>query len=477
MMLRHSGLKKMIRIAVIDDEATACRHIKRILEQDGFEVETFPSGRVFLSRMKEFPFHIAFIDLKLPDMDGLEVLKLLKQAFEDTEAIMVTGHGSIETAVEATKNGAFHYVTKPCRRHDIRLLARRAREKIELNEENRRLRLALGTDSPIPGFIGKSEAIREIFALIKKVALVNCNVLIQAETGTGKQLVARAIHNLSPRRDQPFVYFNCGGFTDELICSELFGHEKGAFTGATTFKKGLFETAAGGTVLLDEIGEMPQSMQVKLLHVLQERQVLRVGGTRPMDLDIRIIAATNRDLEADIQNGTFRKDLFFRLNVVNIQLPRLADRAEDIPLLISHFIEKYNVAFSKQVRRISPAALQILMTYNFPGNVRELENIIQRAVALTDDDELYVKDLPEDLHQRILKCLSGNELLSLEEVEKHHIRRVLEHTGFNKNLSSRILNLPRTTLWRRMKKYGLITKDTTDKKIRSHKSAKSGEDL
>lgn len=452
-----------MRVAIIDDEATACRQIKRILDQEGFHVETFSAGRPFLSRMKELPFQIVFIDMKLPDMEGIEILKLVKHAFENTEAIIVTGYGSIESAVEAIKHGAFHYITKPCRRHDIRLLAQRAKEKIGLQEENRRLRLALGKDSPIPGFIGKSEAIKEIFALIKKVALVNCNILIQAETGTGKQLVAKAIHNLSPRRNRPFVYFNCGGFTEGLICSELFGYEKGAFTGATTSKKGLFETGACGTVLLDEIGEMPHTMQVKLLHVLQERQILRVGGTRPTDLNIRIIAATNRDLEADVRKGIFRKDLYFRLNVVGIKLPRLTDRTEDIPLLVSHFIEKYNIAFSKQIKSISPAALDILMMYNFPGNVRELENIIQRAVALADDDELSIRDLPEDLHPKMLGGLAGNGLLSLEEVEKHHIRRVLKRTGFNKNLSSRILKLPRTTLWRRMKKYGLITDSPADK--------------
>ncbi|NIA08411.1 MAG: response regulator [Nitrospiraceae bacterium] len=454
----------MIRVAVIDDEATARSQIKRVLDQEGFQVETFSAGHPFLSCMKEFPFQIVFIDMKLPDMEGIEVLKLVKDAFENTEAIIVTGYGSIETAVEAIKQGAFHYITKPCRRHDIRLVAQRAKEKIELQDENRRLRLALGKDSPIPGFIGKSKGIKEVFALIKKVALVNCNVLIQAETGTGKQLVAKAIHDLSPRRNRSFVYFNCGGFTDELICSELFGYEKGAFTGATSSKKGLLEIAAGGTVLLDEIGEMPYNMQVKLLHVLQERQILRVGGTRPTDLNIRIIAATNRDLKADVRRGTFRKDLYFRLNVVGIKIPRLADRAEDIPLLVSHFIEKYNIAFSKQVKCISSAALDILMMYNFPGNVRELENIIQRAVALADEDKLSVQDLPKDLQKKMSGGLAEDELLSLEEVEKHHIHRVLKRTGFNKNLSSRILKLPRTTLWRRMKKYGLITNGPPDKR-------------
>jgi len=454
----------MIRAAVVDDEETACRHIKRILEQDGFDVETFLAGHPFLARMSELPFQVVFIDLKLPDMDGIQILNRIKQAYEETEVIIVTGHASIETAVEATKKGAFHYLTKPCRRHDIRLLAQRAREKIELREENKKLKLAMGKDNLISGFVGTSPAMQEIFAMIRKVALVNCNVLLQAETGTGKQMVARAIHALSPRKDNPFVYFNCGGFSEELICSELFGHEKGSFTGAVATKIGLFESAAGGTVLLDEIGEMPLSMQVKLLHVLQERRVMRVGGTKPIELDIRIIAATNRDLKSAIQGGTFREDLFYRLNVVGLHLPRLVERRDDIPLLISHFIEKFNLAFNKKIKRVSPAVMELLRNYDFPGNVRELENIIQRAVALSDGEELRVSDLPAMLQKRSLHGFTEDEgLMPLEEVEKRHIVKVLQVTGFNKNLSSEILNLPRTTLWRRMKKFGLLGKESNKK--------------
>lgn len=447
----------MVRVAVIDDEKIAGRLIKRALEQDGFQVETFLAGQPFMASMRKNPFQIVFIDLKLPDMDGLDILNKIKQAFEDTEAIIITGHSSIETAVEATQKGAFHYLTKPCKRHDIMLLAQRAREKVLLREENRKLRLAMASDNPIAGFVGTSPAMQKIFALIKKVAMVNCNILLQAETGTGKQMVASAIHALSPRRDNPFVYFNCGGFTEELICSELFGHEKGSFTGASTAKTGLFESAAGGTVLLDEIGEMPYSMQVKLLHVLQERQVLRVGGIKPIDLDIRIIAATNKDLKVAIQSGIFREDLFYRLNVVGLHLPRLAERRDDIPLLVTHFIEKFNLTFNKKVKRIAPQALDLLNSYDFPGNVRELENIIQRAVALAESEELLVSDLPSGLRSQLLSGFDQEEgLVSLDEVDKKHIARVLKLTGYNKNLSSIILNMPRTTLWRRMKKYGLL---------------------
>jgi DNA-binding NtrC family response regulator len=446
---------KQLRVAVIDDEETAGSMIKLILAKEGFEVETFLAGQPFLHRMRQNPFQLAFIDLNLPDMDGMEILRLLKQADEETEAIIITGHASIESAIAATRQGAFHYLTKPSRRHDILLLAKRAREKIVLRAENQQLRLAMGKDNLVAGFVGASPAMQEVFAMVKKVAMVNCNVLLQAETGTGKQLVARAIHALSPRKDQPFVYFNCGGFTEELICSELFGHEKGSFTGASAAKRGLFEAAAGGTVLLDEIGEMPLAMQTKLLHVLQEREVLRVGGTKPIELDIRIIAATNKDLKKAIQQGRFRDDLFYRLNVVGLHLPRLAERRDDIPLLIFHFIEKFNRAFNKEVKRISPHALELLMSYNFPGNVRELENIIQRGVALAESAELKVLDLPASLRELAMSGFAGEGLPTLEEVEKHHILKVLKLTGYNKHQASVILGIPRTTLWRRMRKFGL----------------------
>ncbi|MBU0484497.1 MAG: sigma-54 dependent transcriptional regulator [Proteobacteria bacterium] len=446
---------KMIRVAIIDDEETAGSMIKRILDKEGFEVETFLAGQPFLNRMRQNPFQLAFIDLNLPDIDGMEILRLLKQTDEETEAIIITGHASIESAIEATRQGAFHYLTKPSRRHDILLLANRAREKIALREENKKLKLAMGKDNLVAGFVGSSPAMQEVFAMVKKVAMVNCNVLLQAETGTGKQLVARAIHALSPRKDQPFVYFNCGGFTEELICSELFGHEKGSFTGASSTKIGLFESAAGGTVLLDEIGEMPLSMQIKLLHVLQEREVLRVGGTKPIELDIRIIAATNKDLKQAILKGSFRDDLFYRLNVVGLHLPRLTERRDDIPLLISHFIEKFNLAFNKEIKRISPHAMELLMSYNFPGNVRELENIIQRGVALAENDELKVVDLPASLRELAMRGFNGEGMPTLAEMEKHHITKVLKLTGYNKPQAAAILDIPRTTLWRRMRTYNL----------------------
>ncbi|MFV0350114.1 MAG: sigma-54 interaction domain-containing protein, partial [Halodesulfovibrio sp.] len=293
------------------------------------------------------------------------------------------------------------------------------------------------------------------FSMVRKVAPVDCNVLVQGGSGTGKALVARAIHQLSPKRDYPFVAFNCGGFTDELISSELFGHERGAFTGATATKVGLLEAAAGGTVFLDEIGEMPLPMQVKLLHVIQERQIRRVGGTTPIDLNIRVIAATNKDLKHEVEHGNFREDLYFRLNVVSISLPHLAERREDIPLLIRHFMEKYSLAFHKQVTGIHPQAMQILANYSYPGNVRELENIIERAVALTEGEEIHARDLPGDLQQLEFDTMEGDGLPTLEEMERRYIIKVLEKTGYNKGMTAQILDIPRTTLWRKLKQYGV----------------------
>ncbi len=421
--------------------------------KEGYDVEAFTAGRSFLERMSEQPFDIVFSDLMLPDTNGIEILVGVKAIQKETEVILMTGFGSIETAIEAIKEGAYHYVTKPLKLNEVRALARGAAEKIGLRRENRKLREALKGGCGTGAIVGVSPAIKKLFSVIEKVAPVDCNILLQGASGTGKALVARALHQLSPRKNHTFVCFNCGGFTEELISSELFGYEKGAFTGATATKIGLLESASGGTAFLDEVGEMPPSMQVKLLHVIQEKRIMRVGGVRPIDLDIRVIAATNRDLKHEVAQGNFREDLFYRLNVVTIQLPTLAERHEDIPLLVEHFIGKYSMAFRKQIAGIQPQALQILANYSFPGNVRELENIIERAVALADSEEIQIRDLPHDLQQLEFATIEGEGLLSLEELEKRHISRVLEKTGYNKSLTAQILDIPRTTLWRKLKEY------------------------
>jgi len=443
------------RIAIVDDEIVVCRRLSRALSRDGYEVEAFATGRSFLDRMQVEPFDVVFCDLKLPDTGGMEVLRRCKAVRSETEVVIITGYGSIEGAIEAIKDGAYHYATKPLKLNEIRALAKGALERIGMRQENLRLREALKCAGGSAAIIGDSPAIKELFSMIQKVAEVDCNILLRGASGTGKALAAKAIHQLSPRKEHPFVCFNCGGFTEELISSELFGYEKGAFTGASATKIGLLESASKGTVFLDEVGEMPLAMQVKLLHVIQERQILRVGGIRAIDLDIRIIAATNRDLKHEVAQGNFREDLFYRLNVVTIPLPSLFDRRDDIPLLVNHFIEKYRTAFRKRVMDIEPQALQVLMNYSFPGNVRELENIIERAVALTDSDRIRPRDLPQDIQHLEFDTIEGEGLLPLDEFEKRYIARVLESTGFNKGLTAQILNIPRTTLWRKLKEYKL----------------------
>ena len=443
-----------LRLAIVDDEEIVCRRLSQALTREDYEVEAFIMGRSFLERMVQQPFDIVFLDMRLPDLDGLEILARVKGLRSETEVVIITGHKSVETAVEAMRNGAYHYIAKPVNLAEIRLLAQSARDKISMRLENLRLREALKGESGLTSIVGNSPLIQELFTMLRKVAPVDCNILIQGASGTGKALVAKAVHQLSPKKDQPFVTFNCGGFTDELINSELFGHERGAFTGATTTKIGLLESAAGGTVFLDEIGEMPINMQVKLLHVIQERQIFRVGGTKPIDLDIRVIAATNKDLKHEVETGAFREDLFFRLNVVFIAVPALSARREDIPLLTRHFIKKYSLAFHKQVTGIQEQALNILLNYSFPGNVRELENIVERALALTEDEEIGPQDLPQDLQNLEFDTLAGDGFPSLAEMEQRYIMKVLQRTGYNKGLTAQILNIPRTTLWRKIKLYG-----------------------
>ncbi len=442
------------RIAVIDDDII-CRRLSQALTRDGFEVETFTLGSPFMERMKISPFGIVFTDLMLPDSNGMVILSEIKKISEYTEVIVITGYGSIDSAIEAIKKGAYHYAPKPFKLNEIRLLAKGAQEKLQMRLENKKLREALKKEGKFKSIVGSSPAIHEVFSMTRKIAPLNCNVLIQGASGTGKELAAREIHQMSPRKDYPFVSFNCGGFTNELIDSELFGYEKGAFTGAAATRIGLLESASGGTVFLDEIGEMPLSMQVKILHVIQEKTILRVGGIRPIVLDIRIIAATNKDLKQEVGLGNFREDLFFRLNVVTINLPRLAERRDDIPLLVKYFIEKYSLAFHKPVKGILPQALDILQNYTFPGNVRELENIIERAVALSDDDRIKMNDLPSDLQQLEFDSIKSEKLMSLKDQEKIFIHKVLEMSNYNTGLTSKILKIPRTTLWRKMKKYNI----------------------
>jgi two-component system response regulator AtoC len=442
-----------MNIAVVDDEIIVQKRLQAALEKDGHGVKTYGSGEDFLRDLDLGNFDLVFLDVVLPGLNGMEVLQQVKSRLPETEVILITGHASIDAAIGAIKKGAFHYVAKPLKLEEIRHLSRRALEHKLLVTENRQLKARL---EPLDGWgemIGVSPKMKEVFHITRKVAPLDCNIIIQGESGTGKELVARLIHRESARRTKPFVAFNCGGFTEELIASELFGYERGAFTGAIATKIGILETAHRGTVFMDEIGDMPLSMQGKLLRVIQEKQITRVGGNRPIQLDLRFIAATNKDLKRAVSEGRFREDLYFRLNVVQIALPSLMERPEDIPPLIQYFLNRFRHKFAKRITGIDKAARAVLRAYSYPGNVRELQNIIERAVALAEGDTVTLADLPPDLQD--FAPTANGRWHTLEEQEREYIQKVLEYTHNHIGESARILDLPRTTLWRKMKKYGL----------------------
>lgn len=448
----------VINVALVDDEEIFLRRVKSILEKNfNVAVHCFLDSISFLSSLKSNSFELLLLDLNLPDLSGLEVIDYLSKMNVDIEIIMITGHGTIDSAVEALKKGARDYILKPVDKDRLLFSIRNVIDRIYLKKENEKLKKLISKKQAdtLNGFIASSLKMQEVLNIVKKVAPLDCNVLLQGETGTGKEMVARIIHELSNRKEGNFLSVNCGGFSEELITNELFGHEKEAFTGATSQKKGIFEAADKGTIFLDEIGEMSISLQVKLLKVIEEKRIFRLGSHKPINLDVRIISATNRDLKDMVKKGLFRQDLYYRLNVVTITIPPLRDRMDDVPMLISHFISKYNKRFGKNVSGISTKALSILLKYNFPGNVRELENIIQRAIALCNDKEIKPQHLPEDITNLDHMEVKENVLLSLEEMEKQHIKKVLEFTGYDKKATATILNIPRTTLWRKIKKYKL----------------------
>jgi two-component system, NtrC family, response regulator AtoC len=442
-----------VRIAVIDDEKISGRRLYEHLSGLGYPVDLFFDGESFLKSYTRSPHDLVVTDLKLPGVDGLEILRRVKARQPETEVVVITGYASIDSAIEATRAGAFHYLTKPIRLGEFENLISRAIEKIQLRQETADLRALMMREAGREGMIGTSREMVKIYRLIEKVAPLNCPVVIQGESGTGKELVARAIHRLSPRCEAPIVSFNCGGFSPELIANELFGHEKGAFTGAFSTKLGLLESADHGTVLLDEIADMPLDMQIKLLRVLQEGQIYRVGANRPVNLDIRILAATNRDLEEEVAKGRFREDLYFRLNVMTLSLPRLQDREGDLWLLADHFLHKLSQAYRKDIKGFSAPAREVLARYDYPGNVRELENIVARAVALAEGKEIQVKDLPVFLAGR--EQSSEGPWKSLEQLEKEHIARVLEAVQGRRDQAAAILGITRSTLWRKLKRFGL----------------------
>lgn len=447
------------RILVVDDEKIALRNLEHVMKKEGYDVTGTQSGMQALKLIESYAFDVILTDLKMENVDGMQILRKARDLHPDCEVIMITGFATLDTAVKAMKQGAFYYIAKPFKLDEVRKVVKEALEKVQLKRENILLREQIDRFQGRVKIVTQDPAMERLLETAAQIAPTDCNVILNGESGTGKELLARFIHNHSKRAEGPFFAVNCGAFTDELLTNELFGHEKGAFTGALAMKKGLIETASGGTLFLDEITEMATSMQVKLLRVIQEREVLRVGGTDPVKVDVRFVAATNRDISDAIKSGSFRSDLFFRLNVVSLRIPPLAERKNDIPLLCYYFLKRYATIMKKPVAEISEEVIGLLMNYDFPGNVRELENIIERGVALCNGPRIEVAHLPEDLKDlsvRTFRRIEG-KLPSLEDQERAYITWVLTEVGGNKTLAAQVLGIDRVSLWRKLKRFGLET--------------------
>ncbi|MGA1790851.1 MAG: sigma-54-dependent transcriptional regulator [bacterium] len=456
----------MDSILIIDDEKSMCEFLSIMLRKEGYRVKYATDPREGLKLVQTDIFDLAIIDMRMPGMDGLSVLKEVRQISPETAVIMITAYASTKTAVEAIKEGAYDYLTKPFKNNDeIKLIIRNALEKKRLREENIILKRELSTKYRLGNILGKSNQMREIFSLIQKVSNNRSTVLITGESGTGKELVARAIHFQSSQRNEPFVSVNCGGMPEGLLESELFGHVKGAFTGAIANKKGLFEAAHKGTLFLDEISSTPISLQIKLLRVLQDQEVRRVGSNDGTTVDVRIVAATNSDLSEAVQEGAFREDLYYRLNVIPISLPPLRERIGDIPILVTHFLEIYakKNGFLEMDTKPSSEVLRILSEYSWPGNVRELENVIERAVALGNGICLRSEDLPDNILYPVYPAYQSTDMdmdkgVDLEkavtEMETRLISQALKKTQGNKSKAAELLNLSFRSFRYKLQKYG-----------------------
>ncbi len=445
------------RILIVDDESIARENLAFILAKEGYATVTAENGAAAFRELEKGEFDLVFTDLRMGQIDGLQVLERTRELYPDTEVIILTGYATVATAVEAMQKGAYHYLAKPYQNEEVRILAKKALEKRALRLQVQELQREVRSQKVAPQLIGKNAKIEALRHTIAQIAPTDCSVLIFGETGTGKELVARAIHALSPRADKRFLAINCGAFSEDLLANELFGHEKEAFTGARGVKKGLLESAPGGTVFLDEIADMPPAMQVKLLRVIQEKTLLRVGGTVEIPVDIRLLAATNKDLKQEVERGAFRQDLYYRLNVVTLSVPPLSERKDDIPLLCQHFLHKFAKTQGKPVDRISREVMDILLAYEFPGNVRELENIMERAVTLCSGPVIELKHLAPDLQQRQFQVRRRRrqELPTLEDNEREYIIWVLSQVDGNKTRAAEILGIDRVSLWRKLKRYGV----------------------
>jgi DNA-binding NtrC family response regulator len=445
------------RVLVVDDESSARQALQKLLEESGYEVRTAPEGFKALGVLEEWRCDVLLTDLRMPIMDGLELIRKARNFDRQLACIVMTAFGSIENAVEAMKAGADDYLTKPLNFEAVELLLDRTMERLEMRRELDRLRHERDQreDDFETTIVGHSPAIREVVSMIDQVANSQATVLVTGESGTGKELVAQQIHEKSDRDDGPFVRLHCAALAENLLESELFGHEKGAFTGATQQREGRFEAADGGTIFLDEIGEIPEPTQVKLLRFLQQREFERVGGNETISVDVRIVAATNRDLEAAVREGIFREDLYYRLNVINLQLPPLRARRDDIPLLTRHFAAIYADRNNKTIERITPEAMEAFESYDWPGNVRELENAIERATVLASGQELTLEDLPDDLDDAPFGRDTDIRIpgSTLDDIERYAILETYESTGGSTSETAEILDVSVRKIQYKLKEY------------------------
>ena len=453
------------KILVADDEQSMREFLDIMLKKEGYKVSLASNGEEVAKLTENDLFDLVLLDIRMPKLDGISTLKKIKASTPETVVIMITAYASADTAIKAMKEGAYDYITKPFKVEEIKLIIKNALEKKNLQKENILLKQVVRDRFHFGNIIGQSPKMVALYDLLEKVSPTKTNILITGESGTGKELVAKAIHYNSPRKDKPFVTLNCGAIPESLIESELFGHMKGAFTDAIATKKGLFEVADEGTIFLDEISELPLLMQVKLLRVLQDKEFKRVGGTEDIRVDVRIIAATNKDLEEAVKEKRFREDLFYRLNVIQIKLPPLRDRKEDVQILANHFLQKYSQELSKPISKISPEALQILLNYEYPGNVRELQNIIERAVALESSQELTPHNLSSYLSEQPLLRKGPidieipNEGIDLEkmveDLERSLLLKALDRTKGIKKKAAELLHINFRSMRYRLEKYGL----------------------
>jgi len=464
------------KILVVDDEQNLREFLEIMLQKDGYDVETAEDGQEAIDRLEKQFFDLIICDVKMPELDGLAVLTKAKEMWPETDVIMITAYASTESAVDAMKQGALDYITKPFKVEEIRIIIARAFERKSLERQNALLKKQVKSQDPRSMIIGESEAMQRIFALVEKIADTPTNVLITGESGTGKELVARSVHVEGSRKEAPFVPIHCGAIPENLIESELFGHIKGSFTGAIQNKVGLFKMADGGSVFLDEVGEIPLPMQVKLLRFIQERSFRRVGCTEDIPVNVRIICATNKTLEEEIETGRFREDLYYRLNVIRIPMPALRERKGDIPSLAHHFVEKYSRELNRKAMKISAEALKVLSQYDYPGNVRELQNILERAVALEGSSMITPESLPADLLRGdrrwsfLEKDLftgtfpeDGVDLESMvEELEKMLIQQALERSSGVKKRAAELLHVSFRSFRYRLEKYAMNTREEED---------------